>query len=379
MEEMPLKGIASEVITAGEARAFLVGHLGLRALSERRGQEGVRALLQTLRCIQLDPLDRVGTNADLVAWARVEGLKRGDVYTHLMPGHGFEHFAKERCLLPVEAFPYYRGQAVETPWWRHSERMKRLSPALLGAVLEEVTRRGPLTADDLTDQGRVEAMDWSGWSGTKRASSLALEVLWTRCEVVVAGRRGRRKLYDIPARALGQGASQQPALPFAHWALRERVEAAGLLSMSAGPHWSMLSAVRTGPLPAQLVAAGHLKVVTVQGAPRRYLVPADWRARTHPEDDGRMRVIAPLDPLIWDRQLVKHAFGFDYVWEVYKPAAQRRWGYYVCPLLLEGRVVGRFEGRRTPAGALEILRLDRLEGFSEAAWARAFARLEAAQ
>ena len=59
-----------------------------------------------------------------------------------------------------------------------------------------------------------------------------------------------------------------------------------------------------------------------------------------------MRILGPLDPLLWDRKLVELAFDFAYVWEVYKPAAQRTWGYYVCPLLHEGRMVGRIEAHR---------------------------------
>jgi uncharacterized protein len=66
----------------------------------------VRALVARLRCIQLDPRDPLGTNADLVALARVDGIAKGDVYRPLLPGYAFEHFAKERCLLPASAFPW---------------------------------------------------------------------------------------------------------------------------------------------------------------------------------------------------------------------------------------------------------------------------------
>jgi hypothetical protein len=58
-----------------------------------------------------------------------------------------------------------------------------------------------------------------------------------------------------------------------------------------------------------------------------------------------MRILGPLDPVLWDRGLVSQAFGFDYVWEVYKPAARRQWGWYVCPLLHRGALVGRLEAR----------------------------------
>jgi uncharacterized protein YcaQ len=87
-----------------------------------------------------------------------------------------------------------------------------------------------------------------------------------------------------------------------------------------------------------------LEEVTIEGSNRPYLAPANFRRRRFPAYDGRMRILGPLDPILWDRQLVRHVFGFDYVWEVYKPAAQRRWGWYVCPLLQHDRFVGRLEG-----------------------------------
>ncbi|WP_205520403.1 DNA glycosylase AlkZ-like family protein [Pyxidicoccus caerfyrddinensis] len=328
-----------------EARRYLVGQLGLARTALPPGARGVRALLKALRCIQLDPLDVIGTNADLVALARVDGLVRGDVYRHLMPGHAFEHFAKERCLLPVSAFPYYRERAAQAPWWRLEERLKRVPEAVLHAVLKEVEELGPASAKTLTDHGPVVPLDWSGWKGTGRATAMALEVLWTRCQVVVCGRAPGGKVYDVPRRALPRLADAPVDETFGRWALVERVEAAGLLSRVTGPHWSTLTDVRTSPLPDTLVKEGVLEEVAVPGSPRRYLAPSGFRARDFPEPDDRMRILGPLDPVLWDRGLVRLAFGFDYVWEVYKPAAQRQWGWYVCPLLHKGALVGRLEAR----------------------------------
>src|SRR5262245_13437261 len=79
-------------LSAAEARACLVGHHALRGGELPPGAAGVRALLSRLRCVQLDPLDPLGTNADLVALARVDGIAKGDVYRHLLPGFAFEHF-----------------------------------------------------------------------------------------------------------------------------------------------------------------------------------------------------------------------------------------------------------------------------------------------
>ncbi|HET8772952.1 MAG TPA: crosslink repair DNA glycosylase YcaQ family protein [Thermoanaerobaculia bacterium] len=327
-------------LSRAEARRRLVAHLGLAKIAGR-GARGTRAVLERLRCIQLDPLDVIGTNADLVVMARVDGVARGDVWRHLFPGHAFEHFAKERCILPVDAFPYYReqGHGAQTHWWRHGEREQRLPPEKVQAVLEEIRERGPVPARELTDHGSVVPIDWSGWTGTGKATSMALEILWTRCDVVVAGRtESGAKIYDIPK---WKG---EPEEDFARWAVRERARAAGLLTRASGAMWSMLSGVRTSPLIDEMVAAGELVDVAIEDSSRRYLaVPEFLKAKA--AYDGRVRILGPLDPLLWDRDLVRHVFGFDYVWEVYKPAPQRRWGWYVCPLLHRDRLIGRIDAR----------------------------------
>jgi uncharacterized protein YcaQ len=327
-------------LSRAEARRRLVAHLGL-ARSAGRGARGTRAVLERLRCIQLDPLDVIGTNADLVMMARVEDVARGDVWRHLFPRHAFEHFAKERCILPADAFAYYReqGHAAQTPWWRHGERERRVAPELVKAVLQEIREQGPVSARDLTDHGSVDPLDWSGWKGTAKATSMALEILWTQCDIVVAGRtESGAKIYDVP------NWNGQPREPFARWALRERAHAAGLLTRAGGSMWSMLSGVRTSMLVDEMIDAGELIDVAIEDSARRYLaVPQFLEAKARYDD--RVRILGPLDPLLWDRDLVRHVFGFDYVWEVYKPAPQRRWGWYVCPLLHRDRLVGRIDAR----------------------------------
>ena len=332
-------------LTPTQARPLLVTHLGL-ARSMGRGARGTRAVLDRLRCIQLDPLDVLGTNADLVVMARVDGVARGDVWRHLFPQHAFEHFAKERCILPKGAFPYYRrhGHEAQTPWWQHGERERRVQPKLVRAVLEEIRERGPVSARELTDRGAVEPLDWSGWMGTAKATSMALEILWTRCDIVVTGRTDSGvKIYDLPERVFGE--IQQPNEEFARWALRERVHAAGLLTRASGSMWSMLGGIRTTKLVEEMIEAGELVDVAIEGTPRRYLASPSFLETKRIRYDDRVRILGPLDPLLWDRNLVRHVFDFEYVWEVYKPAHQRKWGWYVCPLLFRDTLIGRIDAR----------------------------------
>ncbi len=370
------------VWSTDQVRRYLVSHHRLRHPTGR-GHHGVRELLASARCIQLDPLDRVGTNADLVALARVDDLRRGEVYDALLPGHAFEHFAKERCLLPASAFPAWRHRALQAPWRRLAERSRRVPAAALTAVLHEVRARGPIAIDALTDRGAVEALDWSGWKGTTRMATMAAEILWTRCQIVVCGRTTRGKVVDIPERALPDHAAAAPPSDVDRWQLRERAWAAGLLPTAAGPWWSGLRHAKAAGTADAMVRDGELIPVRLTGSRRSWLAPADAVAQTRigptadDDDDGRMRILGPLDPMIWDRKLVEAAFGFTYVWEVYKPAAKRRWGYYVCPLLHRGQLVGRFEGRQL-GPELVVDRLWEERPFDRSAWRAARERHAAA-
>lgn len=351
-------------LSVDEARQVLLGTVGPRI---HKG--GPTELLATLQHIQLDPIDRIGTNADLVAMARLDGVGKGEIHQ----AQGFEHYAKERCLLPPEAFPYYRDQALETPSWRNTGPMKRVDEGLLRAVRDEVEGRGPLTSQELSDHGRVVPANWSGWKSSGKVGTLALEVLWTRCVVVVAGRRGGQRVYDLPARALPGVAEASASEGFATWGVKARATAAGLLSTASGPWWSMLKTARRDGTVDGLVQSGALQRVTIEGGRRIYLVRAGALHSTYSDDD-RMRVVGPLDPLIWNRDLVQRVFDFPYVWEVYKPASKRRWGYYVCPLLHRGRLVGRLEAR-VKDGMLVVERVWReAVSFDEAALAACLAR-----
>ena len=348
-------------LSPDRARQILLHATGLLRRSPSPGLAGALTVLNALGCVQLDPLDRIGTNADLVLHARVDGTRRGD-WARTMPGHAFEHFAKERCLLPARLFPCYRTRAHQAPWWRLSERLKRLPQGILDEVLAELAERGPLTPKGLSARGKVEAMDWSGWKGTSDANAMALEVLWTRCLVVSAGRTPRgERIYDVPARALPEHETL-PAPEPERALLMERVRGAGLLTTTQGPQWSMLSEVRTSPLVDQLVAEGALVKVEVTGSRRTYLTLPEHLDAPAEEPDDELRVLGPLDPLLWDRKLVAQIFNFDYIWEVYKPAEKREWGYYVTPLLYRGQLVGRIEARRQTTGGKHRIEVEKTWG-----------------
>ncbi len=330
-------------LTPDIARRRLVSWLGLTH-PQGSGADGVRALLDRLNHIQLDPLDPLGTNADLVAMARLDDVDRGDVYRSLSGGASFEHFAKMRCLLPARAFPWYRDHIATTTWWR-ADREQRLPDGALADVLDEVRERGPISAQALTDRGAVKALDWHGWKGTGKATTMALEELWARCAVIVWGRSPTgQRLYAVPEQVLAAQMTAPSSL-WGPWAVMQRANAAGLLQTADGPQWGVLREARTDGTVDRLVADGELVRVRVEGSSRGYVAPAAFLESQILQPDDVIRILGPLDPLIWDRKLVQNAFDFEYLWEVYKPEVQRRWGWYVVPLLRAGRLIGRVDAR----------------------------------
>jgi uncharacterized protein YcaQ len=237
----------------------------------------------------------------------------------------FEHWAKEKCILPGSTFPVYRNFARANPWMRTPDRLRELTADSVESVFAEVAANGPLSPRTVSDQGRVGPVDLSGWKVTSKVATMALRLLTTRCRVVTAGRVGNLKLYDLPERALPSSAGIESAETFGRSTLLERVEASGLLSLKAGPWWSTLSGVRKSTLVEELVRDGVVELVQISGGKTLYLAPRGWRerfSRRDHEDDGKTRILAPLEPMIWNRELVSHIFGFDYVWEVYKPSAK---------------------------------------------------------
>ena len=357
--------------------AFLRGRLfawhKLNRPWTEQGDAGAQSLLRAMRCIQLDPLEPIASNADLVAHARVDGLKRGQVYDALLPGHAFEHFAKERCLIDQSRFGSYRAQAQLLPWWRTSKQHKQISEELLLAVLAEVRERGPILSKDLADQGQVNPVDWSGWKSTSKAASMALAVLWRRCEVVVSGRTRAGKLWSVPTAAQ----LAQPAGDFYEEGVLNRLRAIGMLQRSDGPQWSILSPARKTDVVPRLIAQGRAVEVRFPGSRKSWLAHPDLLTMEAPIFDDRMRLLGPLDPMIWDRSLVERVYGFEYLWEVYKPAVKRRWGWYVCPLVHQGRFVGRVQAKRGEQG-IEVQRLWKEDpDFDAGAWRACLQRLEA--
>ncbi len=215
--------------------------------------------------------------------------------------------------------------------------------------------------------------------------------LWANGELVTHHRQNGRHYYDRSARVIPAEHFTQPPLlnedEYFRWILARRFQATGLLRPNAeAVVWSVCGdQARRKRALAELVEAGQVVPVLAGAEKLPYYAWAEaLRGLEEPAMEPQVLLLAPLDSLLWDRKGVQQLFGFDYVWEVYKPGHQRKFGYYTLPVLWGDRLVARFDGKLDRAtNTFVILGLwleDETLGSDEAfaqALARGFARFAA--
>ena len=376
----------SQQISLATARRFLaIRHLLAPPRALPATPESVLAVVDRLGSLQFDPLEVAGRNHDLILQARIAGYSRA-LTDELLYGRRllFEAYNKALNLLPTRELPHYRVTWQDGTDGRAGQLVKEQAE-LAEKILAEITRDGPKTSADFE---REAAIEW--WWGPTTAVRAVLEALSVSGRLGLARREGNRRHYDLmerlfPAELL---AVQIPEREQRRHKLLSRYRGHGLLGAGgSGELWPGTgTAADRADLRRELLDRGEIVAVAVEGVRgERYVVgdelpllaqaereiTAEAGAEAGPvagaPDVGTSpgcSFIAPLDPLLWDRGVLVPLYGFDYRWEVYTPAAKRRWGYYVLPILFGDRLVGRIEPRidRT-AGLVRLLSLSWETGF----------------
>ena len=224
---------------------------------------------------------------------------------------------------------------------RHGAWAGKLTPrehALAPRLLEEITARGPLSSEDFEHDGRRARPVWGTFSLVKSV----LQKMFFHGRLLIAGRgEGNRRRYDLPERVLSAATLAQPEP-----------------SAAATARWSALLTLRQRRLTAlkreELHAVADLvQAIEIAGTDNRplYCLREDTAALAAAEnlhDESHLPsspplLLAPLDPLIYDRVVTSRLWGFDYTWEVYTPPHKRVRGYYALPVLAGHEIVGHID------------------------------------
>jgi uncharacterized protein YcaQ len=376
------------------ARRFILGQQGLWPGRRWRSPAGVALAVRQTGSIQVDPLDVVGHSHDLALLGRVEGY---------LPAHLDRALYRERSLFewggaftirPIEQLPYWRFRMEHmrrVPRWAE---FARRSAASIAQVRSEIEREGPRSSRDLAVGPQDRVVSYRAGS----AAALALYYLWLVGEVMIRERRRGEKVYDLTSRLLPARLVDAPdeSVALDYLAL-EGVRAKGLASsvevrqQMRGVSDGLQSDAVVARWLARWQEDGRVVPVRIEGWPGTYWitpesrpdldslargeVPRSWRPIRRPTEEEAV-LLAPLDAVSAHGR-AKRLFGFDYLWEVYKPAHLRRWGYYVLPVLYREGLPARVELRRdVEAGRLQLIGLwfERMLDGEDASLGRAIGR-----
>lgn len=303
--------------------------------------------------VQIDPINVCGRMHDLILRPRITGYQEGDLMRHLHGGDvargspagrlpaekrsAFEHHLPDTGVLvafPFDAWPHLQA-AMHARRRRPGAWSGRLTPRereLAPRLLDAITAQGPLGAEDFADDRRAHRVVWGASSLVKST----LQKLFFHGRVLIGQRRNNRRCYDLPERVLPAHVLRLPSA-----------------SPADTQRWLALLKVRQRRLVT--LKREELRLIedvvqplSVEGCPPLYLLQDDRPlldavVREDAAATGAVRLLAPLDPLIYDRRVTSTLWGFDYTWEAYTPPAKRVRGYYALPILAGTELVGHVD------------------------------------
>lgn len=359
-----------QTISKKQARQFIFSKQGLIGAHRFEGKDGAYAYVRQAGCIQYDPVDVCGKNAELTLQSRVKGFKKKMLHDLLYKDRKLVDYAdKELSIWPAEDWPYFSSYRDRSR--KLGRTFKGLKPLEKKAV-EYIRENGPVSSDSLPIEGEIfwhSSMHWSGnWQKKSQAARSVLEQLYTDGDLVIHHKKGSRKYYDLAERYLPEEIlkADNPCKgedEFTAWRVLRRIGAAGLLwdKNSTSFLGIDINAEKRKSVLEKLMKEGRIIPINVEGIKQvfYYLSEDDDLMQSVLEGSAdlkpRMSFIAPLDPLMWDKALILALWDYQYSWEIYTPAVKRKYGYYVLPVIFGDSFVGRIEAipdRKT--GVLEV-------------------------
>ena len=345
-------------ITKQQARQFILAKQGLIGAYRFEGKDGAYEYVRQAGCIQYDPVDVCGKNAELTLQSRVKGFKKSMLQDLLYKDRKLVDYAdKELSIWPTEDWPYFAS---------YRDRSRELGSTFEGIdelgkrAIAYIKENGPVCSDTLPIEGEIfwhSSMHWSGnWHKKSAAARSVLEQLYTDGELIIHHKKGSRKYYDLADKYIPKTIlkAKNPCAKdedFTAWRVLRRIGAVGLLwdKNSTAFLGIDLKAEKRKEILAFLAKSNKISAVMIEGekVPFYYVSSHDDLMKEIINESAdmkpRMSFIAPLDPLMWDKALVSSLWDFKYSWEIYTPAVKRKYGYYTLPILFGDKFVGRIE------------------------------------
>lgn len=344
---MPFSRRVIVSLSADEARRIVLAAQGFgKRRAERPSVLRLRDTLDRIGLFQIDSVNVLARAHYLPAYSRIGNYDRAllerDGWGPLRQRRTFEYWAHEASLLPLSTHPLLRWRMTRAERGEIGyQGLKRFAAELrpeAQAVLERIGAEGAMTAADF--EGGASRSGWWDWSHTKHA----LEWLFWSGLITTATRRPSfARVYDLPERVLPSAVLDLPTpdAPTAQRALIERsARALGVATAADLRDYFRLKPVEADHAIAAVAEAGSIVPARVEGWTQRAWLHRDAHL---PRPIRGQALLAPFDPLIWERSRAERLFDFRYRIEIYVPRERRTHGYYVLPFLMDGAIVARVD------------------------------------
>ncbi|MFE3448908.1 winged helix-turn-helix domain-containing protein [Nonomuraea sp. NPDC059194] len=350
------------VLNVESARRLAVSSQQLAGPRPGGDLEGLRHVLRTLRCLQLDPVNVVARSHLLVLWSRVGGYDPADLDALLWRERWlFEYWAHAASIVLAEDFPIHQVMMRGYPAGRsgYGGRVRdwlEANDGLRQHVLDRLREQGPLPVGGFDDHAAV-AWESSGWTNGRNVERM-LDFLWIQGQIMVAGREGRRRHWDLAERWLpqwvdGEPLSQEEAVSLA---AEHALRALGVARVAdIERHFTRARYPGLDGVLDRLERSGRILPAEVEGGTERWYVHRDSLVLLERAWEPRTTLLSPFDNLICDRERTERLWGFAFRTEMYVPKAKRQYGHYILPILHGERLIGRLVPRLDRrGGVLEI-------------------------
>ncbi|MGJ5619546.1 winged helix-turn-helix domain-containing protein [Sulfitobacter sp. MF3-043] len=311
------------------------------------------SLIKSLGFVQLDSINTVARAHDLILFSRRPRYRPKALKTlYERDGTLFEHWTHDAAVIPLAFYPNWhlrRQRDAERlkARWQHDRRAG--FEAQFQTILDQIREYGPVSSSDV---GKGEARGSGGWWDW-HPSKTALEYLWRSGALCVVGREGFQKRYDLTERVLEarlRDSSQAPDVEQTiNWCCDQALARLGFATHGElAAFWAHITPAEARDWCEAEKRAGRLEQIMITGADGRMKISY---ARPGIDEDpaievaptNRLRVLSPFDPALRDRKRAERLFGFNYRVEMFVPAPQRTFGYYVFPILQGDRLIARVD------------------------------------
>lgn len=341
------------------ARRFILGKQGLWPGRRWRGMPGTDEAMRAMEYLQLDPLRIIARSQDLALHSRVLDYTPGMWEQATYEKRRFFDWGGWLAVRPMDELPYWRRvMLLERDHNPHMQRLAREHGDAIAEIRHVLQERGTVSNRDFDIAIRKRTQSYRG----RKDSALALYYLWHTGEAMIHHRENFERVYApteavAPARLIREADERETA----RFLIKKEIAFSGLgrIRRTSDAALRGIPFEEAPEITAELLSAAEVVEVRVEGWKAVHLalkedvdilddlaagrVPPAWRPlETTTEEEAVF--LAPLDPTS-ARGRAKTLFDFDYVWEVYKPAHQRKFGYYVLPILWRDQLVGRFDSK----------------------------------